>query len=210
MTEPNWLLWARELLALAQTGLTYAADPFDRDRYAAVRTIAARMMAEPAGADAAEVEAMFAMETGYATPKVGVRAAVFRDDGALLMVREMNDGRWALPGGWADVNQSPRESVVREVREETGFEIVPHKLAAVFDRVGSAQMPTRWPFHIYRLFFVCGIVGGAARPSYETTEVAFFAEPDIPAELSVNRSSRFHIGRMFAHHRDPALPTEFD
>jgi ADP-ribose pyrophosphatase YjhB (NUDIX family) len=210
MTEPNWLIWGRALQAIAQTGLTYAADPFDRDRYAAIRKIAAEIVAGPAEAEPGQIEAVFTAERGYATPKLGVRAAVFRDDGAVLMVREASDGRWALPGGWIDVNDSPRQSVVREVLEETGFEIVPRKLAGVYDRVGSGQLPTAWPFHIYRLFFVCAIVGGAARPSYETTEVAFFAEADIPADLSHNRSARIHIERMFAHYRAPDLPTEFD
>lgn len=209
MTEPNWLLWARELQAIAQTGLAYTKDPFDRDRFAAVQHIAAGMMAAPVGAAVAEVERVFAGETGYATPKVGVRAAVFRDDGAILMVREISDGRWALPGGWADVNQSPRESVEREVGEETGFAVRARKLAAVFDRAESPHPPS-WPFHIYRLFFVCDIVGGALRTSYETPEVGFFAEADIPAELSANRSSSHHIARMFAHRRTPDLPTEFD
>ena len=96
--SPNWLIWARELQALAQTGLAYTKDQFDRDRYTAIQRVAARMMAEGAGVDLAEIEKIFAAERGYATPKVGVRAAVFREDGAILMVREMTDGRWALPG----------------------------------------------------------------------------------------------------------------
>jgi len=207
--DPNWLRWGRALQALAQTGLAYTKDPFDRDRFAAVRSIAAEIMATPLGLDPAAVEAIFAAESGYATPKIGVRAAAFRDDGAILMVREMTDGRWALPGGWADVNQSPRESVVREVREETGFEVTPSKLAAVFDRAETPHPPS-WPFHIWRLFFVCDIVGGALQTSYETTEVRFFSESEIPADLSPNRSTRYHIDRMFAHYRAPDLPTEFE
>jgi len=208
--EPNWLVWGRALQALAQTGLTYATDQFDRERYAAIRAIAAQIMAATAGVEPGAVEAVFAAERGYATPKVGVRAAVFRDDGAILMVREASDGRWALPGGWADVNDSPRESIEREVREETGFQVVARKLAAVYDRVGPAVMPTMWPFHIYRLFFLCDIVGGAAQTSHETSEVAFFPEAAIPDDLSSNRSSRFHIERLFAHRRQPDLPTEFE
>lgn len=209
--EPNWLIWARELQALAQTGLAYTKDPFDRDRFAAIQRVAARMMAEPAGAELAEVEKIFAEERGYATPKVGVRAAVFREDGAILMVREMTDGRWALPGGWADVNQSPRESVEREVREETGFEVRTKKLAAVFDRAEKPGPPS-WPFHIWRLFFLCDITGGELRTSYETPEVRFFAESELPADadLSPNRSNRHHLARMFAHYREPEMPTEFE
>jgi ADP-ribose pyrophosphatase YjhB (NUDIX family) len=209
MSDPNWLMWGRELAAIAQTGLVYAADPFDRERYRRVQAIAARMLAEGAGAESGAVAAWLAAERGYATPKVGVRGAVFRDDGAILLVREVSDGRWALPGGWAEVNAAPAESVAREVREESGFAVVPRKLAAVFDRAGPPA-PGGWPFHIYRLFFLCDIVGGAATPSDETSEVRFFGEHEIPDDLSANRSSHYHIARMFAHYRDPALPTEFD
>jgi 8-oxo-dGTP pyrophosphatase MutT (NUDIX family) len=113
--EPSWLLWARELQAIAQTGLEFAKDPYDRERYIRVRALAARMMAQSAGADAAWVEELFVGQTGYATPKVDVRGAVIREDGRILLVREVADsGRWSLPGGWAEVNQSPRETVVRE------------------------------------------------------------------------------------------------
>lgn len=205
----NWLFWARELQALAQTGIAYTRDQFDRDRFVAIRRIAAQMMAEPVGADAGEVERIFAAERGYGTPKVGVRGAVVREDGAILMVRELADGRWALPGGWADVNQSPRESVVREVHEETGFEVVPKKLAGVYRRAKTAHPPD-WPFDIWLLFFVCEIVGGELRTSYETPEVGFFTEAALPPDLSVNRSSPHQIARMFAHWRTPELPTEFD
>src|SRR5262245_24708093 len=106
MTEPEWLVWARELQAVAQTGLTFIKDPFDRERYEAVRKIAAQIMAAHTEIDATRIEDLFTEQSGYATPKVDVRAAAFRDDGALLMVREATDGRWSLPGGWADVNQS--------------------------------------------------------------------------------------------------------
>jgi hypothetical protein len=109
--EPSWLVWARELQALAQTGLEFAKDHHDRDRYVAIRAIAARLMAQPSRADALWVENLFAEQTGYATPKVDVRGAVFREDGCILLVREVADsGRWSLPGGWAEVNQSPSES----------------------------------------------------------------------------------------------------
>lgn len=208
MDDSKWLVWGRALQALSETGLAYTKDPFDRDRFAAVQKIAAEIMAVPAGVAPPVVEAIFVGERGYATPKVGVRAAVFRDDGAILMVREMTDGRWALPGGWADVNQSPGEAVAAEVREETGFEVVPRKLAGVFDRTESPH-PPGWPFHIWRLFFICDIVGGASATSYETTEVRFFPEAEIPANLSANRSSRHTVDRMFAHYRAPDLPADF-
>jgi ADP-ribose pyrophosphatase YjhB (NUDIX family) len=207
--EPDWLVWARQLQAIAQTGLTYAQDPFDRERYQQVRALAARMMAAPAGLDPARLEALFTEEQGYATPKVGVRASAFRDDGRLLLVREAHDGCWSLPGGWADVNQAPSESVTREVLEESGFEVRVLKLAALYDQERRPPAPLR-PFHIYRLFFVCEIIGGSARTSVETTEIGFFAEDEIPEDMSLARTTPEHIARMFAHWRNPSLPTEFD
>jgi len=208
--EPCWLLWARELQAIAQTGLEFAKDPYDCERYIRVRALAARMMAQSAGADAAWVEELFVGQTGYATPKVDVRGAVIREDGRILLVREVADsGRWSLPGGWAEVNQSPRESVVREVLEETGFAVSVRKLAAVYDRARHPHLPPR-PFHVYKLFFVCEIVGGAAQTSRETSEVAFFAENELPSDLSIGRVLPYQITRMFEHARSSALPTDFD
>jgi 8-oxo-dGTP pyrophosphatase MutT (NUDIX family) len=139
--EPAWLGWARELQAIAQTGLTFAASPFDRERYTAIRSIAARMMAAHSDATFAHVERLFADQTGYATPKVDVRGAVIQN-GRILLVREIEDsGRWTMPGGWADVNQSPSECVIREVREESGFEISVRKLAAVYNRARQGHTP---------------------------------------------------------------------
>jgi ADP-ribose pyrophosphatase YjhB (NUDIX family) len=167
-------------------------------------------MAQPASADALWVEKLFAAETGYATPKVGVRGAVFGEDGRILLVREVADsGRWSLPGGWAEVNQSPSEAVVREVLEESGFTVSVRKLAAVYDRTRHPHLPPR-PFHIYKLFFVCDIVGGEAQTSSETSEVAFFAEDEVPGDLSIGRVLPYQITRMFEHARSSTLPTDFD
>ena len=181
-------LWAREMQALAQTGLAFTRDQYDRQRYERLLTLAAQIMAEYTGMAVPDIEVMFTQQTGYATPKLGVRGAVFRDD-KVLLVRERQDAdRWTLPGGWADVNESPAEAVAREVREEAGVEVHAYKLAAVWDRArhphGVAQ-----PFHIWRLFFLCEITGGDPRPGPETSEVAFFAEHELPAELSTRRVS---------------------
>src|SRR6195952_1389647 len=209
MADPDWLSLAREIQALAQTGLAFSKDPYDLDRYAALRRLAARIMAEQTGADVGRIEALFDGETGYATPKVGVRGAVFDAFGRILMVRETADeNRWTLPGGWADVNQTPAQSVVREVFEESGYIARAVKLAAVWDRARQAQPPTA--FSIVRMFFVCSLEGGSAATSLETSEVGWFAEADIPADLSLRRTSPHHIGRMFVHWREPGLATEFD
>ena len=208
--EPVWIVWARELQAIAQTGLTFAENGYDRERYMAVRSLAARMMAHYSAADLARVEALFAGQTGYATPKVDVRGAVFDESGRILLVREIADSdRWTLPGGWADVNQSPSEGVIREVREEAGVEVTVRKLAAVYDRALHGHTPPH-PFHVYKLFFICDVVGGAPQPGSETSEVAFFAENAIPEDLSVARILPHQISRMFEHARRSELPTDFD
>ncbi|MBV9826621.1 MAG: NUDIX hydrolase [Alphaproteobacteria bacterium] len=209
MGEPDWLLWARELQAMAQIGLTFTKDPYDSERYEKIRGLAAQMMAAHTSLDAARIEALFTEQSGYATPKIDVRAAVFREDGALLMVRESTDGKWSLPGGWAEVNQSARDAVIREVSEESGFDIEPVKLAAVFDRARHPHVPPR-PFSIYKMFFICRITGGAPRLSIETTEIGFFAEHEVPADISVQRIVPHYLDRMFAHYRQPELPAEFD
>lgn len=209
MAEPDWLVWGRELAAIAQTGLAFTRDPYDAERYRAIRALAARIMAAHSRADGRLIEALFGAETGYATPKIDVRAAVFDVSGRILMVREVADGgRWTLPGGWADVNQTASECVVREVREEAGYEVRARKLAAVWDRTRQGNAPS--PFSITKLFFICELMGGEPAISLETSEVGWFAEAEIPYDLSFGRVVHPQIARMYAHWRHPGLPTDFD
>ena len=205
--EPNWLTWAKRLAALAQDGLTYSDNEYEIDRYNQVRQVAAEMMAAGSNLDAQVFLDLCSREQGYATPKVDVRGAAFRDD-KILLVKEKIDGGWTLPGGWADPWQSPSEAVAREVLEEAGFQVRVVKLAAVYDRSKHPHQPPM-PFHLYKLFFLCEITGGAATESHETTGVEFFAEDNIPP-LSVSRTLPFQIARMFEHYRNAALPTDFD
>jgi ADP-ribose pyrophosphatase YjhB (NUDIX family) len=206
VNNPPWLEWAQRLQAIAQTGLTYCRDPFDKERYEAVRTIASEIMARGSGMDPSPLVDLFKGEVGYATPKVDVRAAVFDRD-RVLLVREREDGCWTLPGGWADVGSSPSLNAVREVREETGYESEVLKLAAVYDRGRHGHPPI--PFYTYKLFFVSRLIGGSAAPSIETDAVDFFAEDCIPA-LSLTRVTPAQIRHMFDHHRHPEWPTSFD
>lgn len=206
--EPKWLIWAREIQATAQTGLAYTRDVYDRQRYLRLQRLVAGIMAESAGLDTQVVEGLFAEQMGYATPKIDVRGAVFKD-GQILLVQERSDaGRWTLPGGWADVNQSPGECVIAEVREEAGFEVRPVKLAAVYDRAKHPHLPP-YAFHIYKMFFICEILAGVPTPGIETEGVAFFDRDKLP-ELSISRVLDYQIGRMFVHAKSPELPTEFD
>jgi 8-oxo-dGTP pyrophosphatase MutT (NUDIX family) len=185
--EPAWLEWARRLNALAQTGLTFAENPYDIERYTAIRTIAAEMIAQGSGADTGRVLDLLASDAGYATPKVDVRGVVFRD-GKILLVQERSDGLWALPGGWADVGDSPSDAVVREIREESGFETRATKLLA---------------------FIRCEIIGGSPTTSHEIQDVGFVAEDEIP-ELSLTRIMPAQIARMFEHYRLPDLSADFN
>jgi ADP-ribose pyrophosphatase YjhB (NUDIX family) len=207
--DPDWLVWARELLATAQSGMTFAKDPYDRERYEGVRRLGVRILAAHTGTSSDRIESLFASETGYATPKIGVRGAVFDADGRLLMVRESADHhRWTLPGGWAEVNQTPAESVVREIFEESGYRAQPLKLAAVWDRARQPHAPS--PYSVVRMFFICALRGGTPRTSLETSGHGWFHEPEVPGDLSLVRTQPHHIARMFAHWREPGLPTEFD
>ena len=205
--DPQWLSIARELRAIAQTGLTFTADRFDRQRYERVRELAASMLALDSGADYEMILGVLREDRGYATPKVDVRGAAFVD-GRVLLVREISDGKWTLPGGWADVNQTASECVVREIAEESGFEARALKLAAVHDYQRSNR-PLRHIDSIYKLFFICEITGGAARISDETSEVAFFPRHELPP-LSSGRSTAAQIDRMFQHAQSPELPADFD
>jgi ADP-ribose pyrophosphatase YjhB (NUDIX family) len=209
MAEPDWLTWTRELQAIAQTGLAFVRDPYDRERYETLRALASKMMAAHTAAPAERIEALFAGEGGYATPKVDVRGAAFDGQGRLLMVREVADGgRWTLPGGWADVNLTAAENVIKEMREESGFEVSVRKLAAVWDR--THQGHPAGAFSCCKFFFICDITGGAAATGPETSEVRWFAEGGLPDDLSLGRVLPRQLHRMFAHARDASLPTEFD
>ncbi|MBI1877644.1 MAG: NUDIX hydrolase [Chloroflexi bacterium] len=205
--DPQWLQWARQLQAIAQSGLAYTKNPYDIERYEAIRTIAVDMMANGSTADLKHVLDLFAGQVGYATPKIDTRGVVFLED-MLLLVKEAEDGCWTLPGGWADVNESPSETVAREIFEESGFETRVVKLLAVYDRSKHPHTPPH-PFHTYKLFFRCEIIGGAATKSMETEAVGFFREDDIP-ELSISRVTSGQIARLFEHHRHPDWPTDFD
>lgn len=207
--EPKWLRWARELQALAQSGLTFTKDHFDRERYEQIRHLAAEMVENYTDEPIEKIEGIFAAQSGYATPKVDVRGAVFDAQDRILMVREVEDeGRWTLPGGWADVNRSTAENVVKEVMEESGYEVTVTKLAAVWDR--TKQKHPAGMFSCCKMFFLCKITGGSPRLSLETSEIGWFAEHELPSDLSLGRVLPDQIRRMFQHHARPEIPTDFE
>ncbi len=206
MQDYRWLHWAQQLQAVAQTGDAYANNDFDRQRYDLVRNIAAAMMAAGSDAQPTGLAELFKREGGYATPRMDVRAAVFRA-GRILMVQERSDGLWTLPGGFADVGDSPSAAVEREVHEESGFTVRATKLVALFDRNRHPHPP--FGYHLWKTFFLCELQGGEAQPSIETSAVGFFAAAELPP-LSQGRVSVGQVQLMFEHHGNPQLPASFD
>ncbi len=209
MPGPPWLDLAKRLQAIAQTGLAFAADHYDQERYGAVREIAFEMMAAGFGAERATLAAAFAAEAGYATPKVDVRAAVFRGDGAILLVRERADGRWSLPGGWLDVGESPREAAAREVREESGYVVTTGRLLALLDK-GKHPHPPQ-PFAAVKAFIECALVREEplATDGVEVSESGFFGAGALPP-LSLDRVLPEQVDLMFRLHAEPQTPAVVD
>ncbi|MCP4359670.1 MAG: NUDIX hydrolase [Chloroflexi bacterium] len=210
-SQTEWVNWVQQLQAIAQNGLTYCENPYDIERYEQLRTLAAEIAAVYSHNDFVTIHDLFARaQDGYATPKIDVRGAVFRED-ALLLVRERSDnGRWTLPGGWADVGDPPSTAVTREVYEESGFETTAVKLLACYDRNLQGHPPH--PNHMYKLIFHCQIIGGGPQTGHETAEVAFFRQAELPSteELSISRTTATQLQRIFAHYHSPHLPTDFD
>jgi ADP-ribose pyrophosphatase YjhB (NUDIX family) len=202
----NLLEWARKVQAIAQNGLAFTRDPFDRERYAQLAELVAQLLSRELEMPVAAARALWADEHGYATPKVDVRGGVFLDE-RVLLVRERADGRWTLPGGWVDVNDAPSEAVAREIYEESGYRARPVKLAALVDKNRHPHPPG--VHHIYKLFFVCELLGGAPLASNETDAVDFFPVHELPP-LSTGRVLASQIERLYQHRIDPSLPTDFD
>ena len=196
----------RRLQALARTGLHFCGNEYDRQRYEEIEQIAAALLAGGSLPARDELLARWRLETGYVTPKVEVRGAAFRD-GRVLLVREAADGLWTLPGGWADVNESPSQAVEKEIEQESGFRARAVKLAALYDRSRHGHGESL--HHSWKAFFLCEIAGGEARGSYETDSVGFFEPADLPP-MSLGRSTPRQVARMLEHWRNRALPADFD
>jgi ADP-ribose pyrophosphatase YjhB (NUDIX family) len=204
--RPDWLRWAQRLQAIAQTGLTYAGDPYDRERYEEVRTIAVEMASRGLLAPESEVRVAFASGHGYPTPKVDVRAVVFRGED-LLLVRERRNGRWTLPGGWADAGDTPSLAAERETLEESGYRVRAEKLLAVLDKSRHGHPPS--VDYVYKLLVGCRLEGGEPATSHEIDAVGFFARPALP-ELDLDRTTPGQLDLAWTHREDPSRPTDFD
>lgn len=201
----KWLQWAVELQALAQAGLTYGKDIYDLERYQRIREIAAEMVAHKADISAEVVKDLFCAESGYQTPKLDTRAAIFRED-KILLVHE-KDGTWSLPGGWCDVNISAAENVVKEVREEAGLEVTADLVIAVQDRE-KHNRPV-YANKICKIFFLCTAIGGTFMPNSETTESGYFSMDELPP-LATAKVTKEQIRMCFEARAAKHWKTLFD
>ena len=198
--------WARKVQGIAQNGLAFTTDPFDKERYTELTELVASILSTELDIPVAQAKGFWEGDHGYVTPKVDVRGGIFEDD-RVLLVRERSDGKWTLPGGWVDINDSPSGAVVREIREESGYQARAVKLAALIDKRRHPHPPGI--HHIYKLFFLCELTGGTPTTSNETDAVQFFPVQALP-ELSTGRVLDSQIERLYQHQLHPELPTYFD
>lgn len=208
----QWLEWAKRLQAIAQSGLTYVRDPYDRERFEMVRGISAEIIATHTDHDTQTVNDIMAGETGYATPKVGTRAVILRENNnqtEVLLVEELKWGsKWTLPGGYCDINDTPSAAVEREIWEETGYEAKAMRLLGVFNRNLLPDVPPRL-VDIYALVFLCEITGGSPKPSIETGRSAFFPVDNLP-ELALEQTHPLFIQLGVDYLQDGDRPTVFN
>ena len=202
---PNWLAWAREIFSLSQAGLAYSKNEFDLQRYHRLQEITAEIIASQSELEKAAILSDFTKQVGYATPKIDVRGAVIRD-GKILLVQERADNCWAMPGGWADLGESPAEMVVREVWEESGMKVRAQKVVAVYD---AARIQPYEFWHAYKIIFLCELLGGELTTSLETLAADFFDPQNLPP-LSKYRTNEAMIREIYAHIAEPGRPAAFD
>jgi len=191
--EPKWLSWAKQLQSIAQAGLTYSKDKYDLERFQQIRNLSVEILSEYTEISNEKIMDLFCNETGYQTPKVDVRGAIFKDD-KLLLVKESIDGCWSIPGGWAEFNLSIKENIVKEVREEAGLNVVTKRLIAVLDRNKHNQPVIA--YGIYKIFVLCELIDGVFENNIETEESGFFSLAALPP-LSLERTTRKQIEMCF-------------
>jgi ADP-ribose pyrophosphatase YjhB (NUDIX family) len=204
----DWHEIAKRLKAISQAGKFFAKNEYELNRHEELEQICAEIFEHHTDLTADQARGVLQADSGYPTPKVDARGVVFKDD-KVLMVKEISDGGWTLPGGWCDTGMTVSQNVVREVREESGYEVRVTRLLAIFDRDTQGHTPP-YPFNIYKLFFLCELTGGSAKPSNETSEVAWFAEDELPDNLSRGRTLPHELKLFFQQYRDPTIPVAFD
>lgn len=198
--------WATSLQSIAQAGLHYGKDVFDRERYEQVRKIAGEMMQAKTGLPKEQIKTLFLGDEGYQTPKIETRAAIFKDD-KILLVRERMAQEWSLPGGWNDYDQTTAQNCVKEAREESGRIVKPVKLIAVQDR--NRHNKPVLATHVTKMFYLCKEISGEFVPNDETDACDYFALDNLP-KLSIDRNTKEQIEMCFKASKDPNWETVFE
>ena len=200
------LEWAMKIQGIAQSGLAYCKNEYDIEHYLQLRDIAAEMLAERTDIPMTKIKDVFCGETGYQTPKLDTRAAIFSEN-KILLVREKS-GMWALPGGWCDVDMSVGENTVKEVREEAGLCVTAERIIAVQD--WRKRNACNYIFGIIKIFVLCKSRGGEFIPNTETTESAYFGRDEIPEELATNKTTKEQILMCFEANENDSVKVIFD
>ena len=202
----KWLHWAIEIQSLAQAGLAYTDNVYDIERYERLREIAAEMINEKSDIPLDKVKDLFCCETGYQTPKLDTRAAIFKN-GKILLVHESN-GTWSLPGGWCDVLESVESNTLKEVREETGLEARAVRLISVQDR--NKHNKPIYAYGVCKVFVLCEVIGGKFEENIETTEIRYFSADELPENPAEEKTSREQIEMCFEAYAVDNWQTQFD
>ena len=202
----KWIDFAIRIQSIAQAGLQYGKDRYDKERYEELRRIAAEMVSEKTDIPTNKVFDLFCRESGYQTPKVDTRAAVFVKD-KILLVHE-NNGTWSLPGGWCDVDQSIASNTEKEVREEAGFTVTSEKIIAVQD--WRKHNVVNYAYGVVKIFVLCKYESGEFEENIETTGLGFFGKDEIPDNLATEKCTKEQILMCFDSYENRNSPTVFD
>lgn len=205
-SNAKWVDLIIELQSLAQAGLTYGKDIYDKERYKRIREISAEMMSDLTELPLEKINGLFCNEIGYQTPKIDTRAVIFKED-KILLVQE-NDGTWSLPGGWCDVNVSVAENTIKEVKEESGLDVIAEKIIAVQDRT-KHNLP-RYAYGVCKIFMLCSVIGGRFEENVETIGFDYFTEDNLPI-LADAKNTKEQIQMCFeAYRKGNAWKVMFD
>ena len=204
LKEP-WLKWAIEIQSIAQCGLTYTKDVYDKERYEQLRNIAAEMLSYKTEIPVNKIKNLFCNEEGYQTPKLDTRAAIFKD-GKILLVHEKS-GTWSLPGGWVDVLESIESNTIKEVKEEAGLDVIAKKIIAIQDR--NKHNTPLYPYGVCKVFVQCDLIGGEFIENIETTEIGYFSLDNLP-NLSNEKYNFEQIEMCFKAKEDENWTVLFD
>ena len=201
----EWLTLVIDIHTLAQNGLPYRNNIYGIERSERLRDISAEMLSMKTNFSVEKVKELFCNETGYQTPKLDTRAVIFKDN-KILLVHE-NNGTWSLPGGWVDVLESVKSNTIKEVKEETGLNVLAKKIIAIQDR--NKHNKSRYAYGVCKIFVLCDVIGGHFEKNVETTEIKYFSMDNLPI-LAEEKNNKEQIEMCFKAINDKNWQVQFD